>query len=81
MLNDIFDIRSSVAEILSGIEVIGMLYEVLADTCGASHSQIGVDVYLTYCHRSGLTKHIFGYADSVVKFTAVLVYDHNEFFR
>ena len=79
MLDDSFDIRSCVAEVLSGIEVIGMLYEVLTDTCGASHSQVGVDIDLTYSHRSSLTEHFFGYADSVVEFAAVLVDDLYEF--
>ncbi len=81
MLNDCLDICSCVAEILSGVEVVGMLHKVLTDTCGASHSEVGVDVNLTYCHACSLTQHILGYADSVLKLAAVFVDYLYEFLR
>ena len=62
-------------EILSGIEVIGMLNEVLTYVSGHCKTDIGVDIDLTYSELSGLTELILGDTDSIGHVSAVLI-DH-----
>ena len=47
MSNHILNSLTSGLEILSGIEVIGMLYEVLTDVSSHCKTDIGVDIDLT----------------------------------
>ena len=73
MTNEFGDGGSCRFQILTGIEVRRIFLEVLSDRRGHSHSEVGVDVYFAYCHRSGLTKHFFGYAFRSGHISAVFV--------
>ena len=42
--HDLLDVGTSGLQVLTGIEVIGMLVEVLTDGTGHSKTQVGVDV-------------------------------------
>ena len=50
-------------QILTGIEVIRMLSQILADRCSHSQTQVGVDVDLADGHGGSLPELILGYAD------------------
>ena len=60
--NDVLDILAAVADVLSGIEVIGMSDEVLTDTCGHAKTKVGVDVDLADCAFSRHTELVLGNA-------------------
>ena len=79
--NDRLDVRAAVGQVLTGIEVIRMLHEVLADACGQAEAQVGVDVDLADCASCSLTKLIFRNADSILQGAAVLVDDLDIFLR
>ena len=68
-------------EILAGIEVIGMLNEVLTDVSGHCKTDIGVDIDLTYCKLSSLTKLFLGDTYGIGHISAVLVDHLNELLR
>ena len=79
--NHILNSLTSGLEILTRIEVIGMLYEILTDVSSHCKTDIGVDINLTYSKLSSLTKLIFGDTDSIRHVSAVLVNHLNEFLR
>ena len=79
--NHILNSLTSGLEILSGIEVIGMLYEVLTDVSGHCKTDIGVDIDLTNGKLGSLTELILGDADSIRHISAVLVDHLYEFLR
>ena len=68
-------------EILAGIEVIGMLNEVLTDGSGHCKTDIGVDIDLTYCKGSCLTELLLRDTYCIGHISAVLIYHLNEFLR
>ena len=71
--NDVLDILAAVADVLSGIEVIGMSHEVLADTCGHTKTKVRVDVDLadsTFCCH---TKLFLGDTDGILQSAAVCI--------
>ena len=75
--NDLFDVCSCGLEVLTRIEMIGMLVEVLTDGAGHSKTQVGVDVDLADGQSGGLTQLLFGNTDSVGHLAAVGV-DHSD---
>ena len=75
MGNDSLDILAAVAEVLSGIKVLGMRDEVLADTGGHAQTKVGVDVDLADCALCGKTKLILRNADGILQSAAVGVDD------
>ena len=81
VFDDLFDGRAGVAEVLSGIEVIGVFEEMFTDRRGASDAEVGVDVDLADGHGSRFAEHFFGDADSVGHFAAVLVDDGDAVLR
>ena len=68
-------------EVLAGIEVIGMLIEVLTDVACHCKTDIGVDVDLADCELSCLTELLLGDTYCIRHLTAVLVDHLNEFLR
>ena len=72
---DLFDIFTSGFEILSGIEVIGMLVEILTDCSGHSKAQVRVNINLTNRTLSSLAELFFRDTDSIWHFTAIVI-DH-----
>ena len=58
VLDDLLDVRARVAQILTGVEVIGMLHKVLPDTGGAGKAQVGVDIDLANRHAGSLAEHM-----------------------
>lgn len=81
MFDDFFDSRTRVAEVLSGIEVVGVFKEMFTDGSGAGDAEIGVDVDLADSHGSCFAEHFFGNTDRVGHFTAELVDDRNAILR
>ena len=79
--NDILDILAAVAEILSGIKVIGMSFHVLADTGCHAKAKVGVDIDLADCALSCQTKLILRNTDRILKSAAVAVDDLDIFLR
>ena len=67
------DVVAAVREILTGVEVRGVLGKMLADTRSQRQTQVGVDVDLAHRHRSGFTQHILGDTDGIRHLTAELV--------
>ena len=81
MSNDILNILTSVAKILSRVEVIRMLYEMLTDTSSQTQTKIRVNVDLADCTLSCLTKLFFRNTDGILQSAAVSVDDLNVFLR
>ena len=81
VFDEFFDRRARVAEVLAGIEMVGVFRKVLADRRRASHAQVGVDVDLANRHRSRLAEHLFGYADRIGHLAAELVDDRDPVLR
>lgn len=77
----IFDGLTGGFQILAGIKVIRMLREVFADIAGHSQTDIGVDIDLTYCKLSCLTKLLFRNTYCIGHIAAVLVNHLNKFLR
>ena len=71
--NEFGDGGSCRFEILTGIEVRGVLFEVLSEGSRHSHTQVGVDVDFANSHRSRLTEHFFGYTLRAGHVSAVFV--------
>ena len=69
------DERSAVAEVLTGIEVRGVLGEVFAHRGGEGETKVGVDVYLADRHGRRFAEHVLGNALSAGHRTAEVV-DH-----
>ena len=68
-------------QILTGIEMIRMLSEMLADNGCHCKTDIGVDVDLADCEFCSMAKFFFGDADGIGHVSAVLVDDLYEFLR
>ena len=81
VMNDRFNVCTAVAQILSGIEMIGMLHEVLADTCSQTQTKVGVNVDLADSAFGCLTKLFFRNTDGILQSAAVSVDDLNIFLR
>ena len=79
MLNALLDKFAGRSEVLTRIEVCGILDEVLSDSRGKGKTKVGVDIDLADSHRSSFTKHIFGNALSPGHCAAVLI-DHLDVF-
>ena len=60
-------------QILAGIEVSGILGEVLADGCGHGKTAVRVDVDLADCALGGLAELLLGNSDCIGKVSAILV--------
>ena len=60
-------------EVLTRIKMIGMSVQVAADGCGHCKAQVGVDVYLAYCHGCSLAELILRNTDSAGHVAAVFV--------
>ena len=69
------DVGTSGLQVLTGVEVIGMLLEVLTDSAGHCQTQVGVDVDLADRQLSSLTQLGLGDTDSVGHLAAESV-DH-----
>ena len=81
MSNHILNSLTGGLQILTGIEVIRMLCEVLTDVTGHGKTDIGVDIDLTYGKLSCLTELLFRNTYGVRHVAAVLVNHLNEFLR
>lgn len=81
MSNHLLNSLASRFQILTRIEMIRMLCEVLADVACHSKTDIGVDIDLTYCKLSCLTKLLFRNTHCVRHIAAVLVNHLNELLR
>ena len=81
MLYHVLDCGSGGSEILTGIEMLGMLCEVLTDGCGHRKTEVGVDINLADSHLSCLCKLGLGDTDSVGHVSAVGVDFLNELLR
>ena len=68
-------------EILTRVEVIGMLGEILADVGGHGKADIGVDVDLADSKLGSFTELILGNADRIGHVSAVLVDHLDKFLR
>lgn len=75
VLDDLFHIRSCIAEVLAGIEVVGVLNVVLSDCRRKRYAQVGVDIDFAYRKLRRLSEFRFGNADRVGHGAAVLVDD------
>ena len=75
MRYDILHILAAIADVLSGIKVIGMRFHVLADTGGHAQAKVRVDIDLADCALGCLTKLILGNADRILQSAAVAVDD------
>ena len=53
-------VLASGLQILAGIEITGLLVEVLADSCSHSQAAVAVNVNLANCTLAGLTELLFG---------------------
>lgn len=78
---DFFDGSAGIAEVLSGIEMVGMFRKVFADRSRTSYAQVGVDVDFADGHRSGFAEHFFGDTDRIGHFAAELVDNGNSVLR
>ena len=63
MANHLFDGSAGGLEILTGIEVRGVLIEVFADGAGHCKAEIAVDINLADCHACRFAEHILGDTD------------------
>ena len=72
---------AALAEILSGVEDLGLFRKYAADRGGHGKTDIGVDVDLADSHLSSLAQLCFGNADSVGQLTAESVDLADEFLR
>ena len=75
MTNDLLDVGTGGLQVLTGIEVIGMLVEVLTNSAGQCQTQVGVNVDLADRQSCSLTQLLFGNTDGVGHLAAVGV-DH-----
>lgn len=81
MSNHILNSLASRFQILTRIEVIRMLCKILTDVSCHSKTDIGVDVDLTYCKLSCLTKLLFRNTHCIRHIAAILVNHLNELLR
>ena len=69
--NDLLDVCTSGLQVLTGVELAGLIVVELTDGASHSQTQVGVDVDLTYGQGSSLTQLFFGNTDSVGHLAAV----------
>ena len=81
VLDDLFHIRSCIAEVLAGIEMVGVLNVVLSDCRRKRYAQVGVDIDFAYRKLRRLSELRFGNADRVGHGAAVLVDDRDLILR
>ena len=81
MLDHVLDGDTGGLQILTRIEMIRMLVEVLTDAGGHREAQVGVNVDLADSAAGSLTQLLLGNADRIGHFAAVLVDDLYEFLR
>ena len=79
--NDSLNVCTAITDILTGIEMIRMLCEMLTDTCCHAQTEVGVDVDLADCELSCLTELLLRNTDSIRHLTAELVDDLNVLLR
>ena len=79
--NHCLDVGAGGLEVLTRIEMIGMLRKILADGAGHCQTQVGVDVYLADRHGSSLAELILGNADRTGHIAAVFVDHANKLLR
>ena len=79
MLNHTLNSNSAIAQILSGIEVSGVVVKVLSNSSSHSKSQVGIDIDLANSLCSSLAEHLFRDTDSIGHLAAVFVDHLNEF--
>ena len=75
--NEFFDISATGREVLARVKVFGILHEVFADTCSQSEAEVGVDIDFADSRFSRFAELVFGNADCVFEFAAVVVDDFN----
>ena len=75
VLDQFLQIVAGRLQISTGIEISGMLIEVLADGAGHGKTQVGVNVDLADSHGSSLTELLLGNTNCIGHCAAVLV-DH-----
>ena len=76
--NNAFNSISCGSEVLSGVEVVGMLSEMLSNSTGHCQTKVGVDVDFANCHSCSLAEHFFGNTDSIGHFTAIGINHFNK---
>ena len=77
VLNHFFHHRTSVAKVLTGVEVARGFVEVLSNRRRERYAKVGVDIDFANCHLSSFSKFAFGDTDSVGHVSAELVNDSN----
>ena len=75
--NDFLDVGAGGLQVLTGVELRGLIVEELTDGAGHSQTQVGVDVDLTYAQSGSLTQLLLGNADGVGHLAAVGVNHSN----
>ena len=73
MGNHLFDLVSSLSEILAGIEMAGILCKVATDSGGHCKTKIGIDVDFANSHGRSFSEHFLRDADGVGHLSAELV--------
>ena len=73
--NQFLDVCTSGLQVLTGVELAGLIVVELTDGASHSQTQVGVDVDLTYAQSGSLTQLFFGNTDRIGHLAAVGV-DH-----
>ena len=81
MCHDILDIFAAVADVLSGIEVVGVSHKVLADACRHAQTKVGIDIDLADCACRRLAELLLGNADCILEGAAMGIDDLYIFLR
>ena len=73
VLNQSLDVIASRSQILTWVEMLRMLSEVLTDTSSESQTQIGVNINLANCAASCLAELILWNTNSISQVAAILI--------